>query len=38
MMARTKGIEQTVSDFFIVLDGHIEVTPGWLEPIIYRLV
>jgi hypothetical protein len=32
MIARTKGIEQTVPDFFIVLDGHIEVTLGWLTP------
>lgn len=38
MMARQKGIENASSEYFIVLDGHIEVTPGWLEPIIYRLV
>lgn len=38
MMARQKGIDATISQYFIVLDGHIEVTPGWLEPIIYRLV
>ncbi|KAL4232686.1 polypeptide N-acetylgalactosaminyltransferase [Mactra antiquata] len=38
MMARQKGIENTQSEYFIVLDGHIEVTPGWLEPIIYRLI
>ena len=38
MMARQKGIEAVESEYFIVLDGHIEVTPGWLEPVIYRLV
>lgn len=38
MMARQRGIEVAKSDFFIVLDGHIEVTPGWLEPVINRLV
>ncbi|XP_060572920.1 polypeptide N-acetylgalactosaminyltransferase 13-like [Ruditapes philippinarum] len=38
MRARQRGIEETGSDYFIVLDGHIEVTPGWLEPILYRLV
>ncbi|XP_060572979.1 polypeptide N-acetylgalactosaminyltransferase 5-like [Ruditapes philippinarum] len=37
-MARTRGIMMVASEFFIVLDGHIEVNPGWLEPIIYRLV
>ncbi|XP_060562485.1 polypeptide N-acetylgalactosaminyltransferase 13-like [Ruditapes philippinarum] len=38
MRARQRGIEETGSDYFIVLDGHIEVTPGWLEPVLYRLV
>ena len=38
MRARQRGIEETGSDYFIVLDGHIEVTPGWLEPVLFRLV
>ncbi|XP_045176214.2 polypeptide N-acetylgalactosaminyltransferase 13-like [Mercenaria mercenaria] len=38
MRARQRGIEATQSKYFIVLDGHIEVTPRWLEPLLYRLV
>lgn len=38
MMARQKGIEATRSKYFIVMDGHMETTPGWLEPLLARLL
>lgn len=38
MMARQSGVEAVTADYFIILDGHMEVTPGWLQPLIYRLV
>ena len=38
MMARQAGIDATTADYFIVMDGHMEVGPGWLEPLIYRLI
>ena len=37
MGARQRGIENTRADYFIVMDGHMEVAPGWLEPVVYRL-
>lgn len=37
MKARQRGILAAKADYFIVLDGHVEVTPGWLEPVLYRL-
>ncbi|XP_060570230.1 polypeptide N-acetylgalactosaminyltransferase 1-like [Ruditapes philippinarum] len=38
MMARQTGINAVRSEMFAVMDGHMEVGPGWLEPLIYRLV
>ncbi|XP_045165365.2 polypeptide N-acetylgalactosaminyltransferase 13-like [Mercenaria mercenaria] len=38
MMARQTGINAVRSELFAVMDGHMEVGPGWLEPLIYRLV
>lgn len=38
MMARQTGINAVTSEMFAVMDGHMEVGPGWLEPLIYRLV
>lgn len=38
MLARQAGINAVESDYFVVMDGHMEVAPGWLEPLIYRLV
>jgi len=38
MRSRTQGILQTTSDLFVVLDSHVEVQPGWLEPLVYRIV
>ncbi|KAL4225897.1 Ricin-type beta-trefoil [Mactra antiquata] len=38
MMARQAGIDAVQTDLFVVMDGHMEVGPGWLEPLIYRLV
>eukprot|EP00915_Cephaloidophora_sp_WS-2016_P003065 GHVH01004147.1.p1 GENE.GHVH01004147.1~~GHVH01004147.1.p1 ORF type:complete len:656 (+),score=72.00 GHVH01004147.1:1005-2972(+) len=37
MRARTHGVLKTTSDIFIVLDSHIEVEPGWIEPLIHRV-
>ena len=37
MLARQKGIEATTAEYFVVMDGHMEVAPGWLEPLIARL-
>jgi len=37
MRSRTQGILQTTSDIFIVLDSHIEVQPGWIEPLVHRI-
>ncbi|KAL4226420.1 polypeptide N-acetylgalactosaminyltransferase [Mactra antiquata] len=37
MRARQRGILSSEADYFIVMDGHVEATPGWLEPIMYRL-
>ncbi|KAL4225898.1 polypeptide N-acetylgalactosaminyltransferase [Mactra antiquata] len=38
MMARQAGINAVQTDIFIVMDGHMEVGPGWLEPLLYRMV
>lgn len=38
MMARQTGINAVTSELFAVMDGHMEVGPGWLEPLIDRLV
>lgn len=38
MMARQSGVDATTADYFIIMDGLMEVGRGWLEPLIYRLV
>jgi len=38
MMARQSGVDAVTADYFIIMDGHMEVTPGWIEPLIYRLI
>lgn len=38
MMARQAGIDRSKSDYFICMDSHMEVSMGWVEPILYRLV
>eukprot|EP00921_Rhytidocystis_pertsovi_P002634 GHVQ01004533.1.p1 GENE.GHVQ01004533.1~~GHVQ01004533.1.p1 ORF type:complete len:566 (+),score=57.63 GHVQ01004533.1:627-2324(+) len=35
--ARLLGINSTTSDIFVILDSHIEVSPGWLEPLLLRI-
>ena len=35
--ARLRGIEEARGETFVVLDSHIEVQPGWLEPLLSRL-
>eukprot|EP00730_Choanoeca_flexa_P005018 TRINITY_DN11865_c1_g3_i2.p1 TRINITY_DN11865_c1_g3~~TRINITY_DN11865_c1_g3_i2.p1 ORF type:complete len:587 (+),score=131.96 TRINITY_DN11865_c1_g3_i2:92-1852(+) len=35
--ARLRGIKEARADTFIVLDSHIEVQPGWLEPLLNNL-
>lgn len=38
MMARQAGVDALTADYVIIMDGHMEVVPGWLEPLIFRLV
>ena len=38
MMARQNGIEATTSNYFVVMDSHLEVSKGWLEPLVARLL
>ncbi|EGD79787.1 hypothetical protein PTSG_10772 [Salpingoeca rosetta] len=35
--ARLRGIKEARAKTFIVLDSHIEVQPGWLEPLMHNL-
>ena len=35
--ARLRGIKEARAETFIVLDSHIEVQPGWLEPMLGNL-
>eukprot|EP00045_Choanoeca_perplexa_P010796 m.111844 g.111844 ORF g.111844 m.111844 type:complete len:699 (-) comp15399_c0_seq1:176-2272(-) len=35
--ARLRGIKEARAETFIVLDSHIEVQPGWLEPLLDNL-
>jgi len=35
--ARLKGAELATAETFTVLDSHIEVQPGWLEPLMRRM-
>ncbi|XP_053378355.1 polypeptide N-acetylgalactosaminyltransferase 13-like isoform X2 [Mercenaria mercenaria] len=38
MMARQAGIDRCKANYFICMDSHMEVSLGWLEPILNRLV
>eukprot|EP00911_Craspedida_sp_UC1_P001484 UC1_evm2s1122 len=35
--ARIRGAKEAVHDIILFLDSHAEVTPGWLEPLVYRI-
>jgi len=35
--ARISGINLAKSDIFVILDSHIECSPGWLEPLVYKI-
>eukprot|EP00042_Codosiga_hollandica_P030644 m.179076 g.179076 ORF g.179076 m.179076 type:complete len:594 (-) comp53415_c0_seq2:1232-3013(-) len=37
VIARLKGVEASKGEVFVVLDSHIEVVEGWLEPLVYRI-
>ncbi|XP_056012812.1 polypeptide N-acetylgalactosaminyltransferase 5-like isoform X1 [Ostrea edulis] len=37
MTSRQTGINHAKSDVIIVMDSHIEVSPGWLEPLLQRI-
>jgi polypeptide N-acetylgalactosaminyltransferase len=37
VVARLKGIEAATGEVFVVLDSHIEVQEGWLEPMLFRI-
>jgi polypeptide N-acetylgalactosaminyltransferase len=37
VIARLKGIAEATAETFTVLDSHIEVQPGWLEPLMQRI-
>uniref|UniRef100_A0A0G4IFU8 Glycosyltransferase 2-like domain-containing protein n=1 Tax=Chromera velia CCMP2878 TaxID=1169474 RepID=A0A0G4IFU8_9ALVE len=36
--ARLMGIENAKAETFVILDSHIEVQPGWAEPLMHRLM
>lgn len=38
MMARQAGIDSSNAEYFVCMDSHMEVSLGWLEPIVNRLV
>jgi len=35
--ARISGINLAQSDIFVILDSHIECSPGWIEPLVYKI-
>ena len=35
--ARLRGVEEATGETFTILDSHIEVERGWLEPIMQRI-
>eukprot|EP00047_Mylnosiga_fluctuans_P018827 m.75430 g.75430 ORF g.75430 m.75430 type:complete len:574 (-) comp7817_c0_seq2:3372-5093(-) len=37
VIARLAGIEAAQAETFTILDSHIEVQPGWLEPMMQRI-
>ncbi|XP_061164498.1 polypeptide N-acetylgalactosaminyltransferase 5-like [Saccostrea echinata] len=37
MTSRQTGINHAKSDVIIVMDSHLEVAPGWLEPLLQRI-
>ncbi|XP_060562082.1 polypeptide N-acetylgalactosaminyltransferase 4-like [Ruditapes philippinarum] len=38
MMARQAGINSIDAEYFVCLDCHMEVLPGWIEPLLSRLL
>ncbi|XP_060575118.1 polypeptide N-acetylgalactosaminyltransferase 5-like [Ruditapes philippinarum] len=38
MMARQAGINSIGAEYFVCLDCHMEVLPGWIEPLLSRLL
>eukprot|EP00041_Stephanoeca_diplocostata_P021191 m.488500 g.488500 ORF g.488500 m.488500 type:complete len:539 (+) comp21763_c1_seq23:233-1849(+) len=38
MATRTEGARVASSEIVVFLDSHIEVQPGWIEPLLYRIV
>ncbi|XP_045172732.1 polypeptide N-acetylgalactosaminyltransferase 5-like [Mercenaria mercenaria] len=38
MMARQAGINSLDAEYFVCLDCHMEVLPGWIEPLLSRLL
>ena len=35
--ARNRGADEAKHDIILFLDSHAEVTPGWLEPLVFRI-
>lgn len=35
--ARMKGIQEAKGDVFVILDSHVEVVHGWLEPLVKKI-
>lgn len=35
--ARVRGIQEAKGDIFVILDSHIEVVEGWLEPLVKKI-
>ncbi|XP_060569287.1 polypeptide N-acetylgalactosaminyltransferase 5-like [Ruditapes philippinarum] len=38
MMARQAGIDSVDAEYFVCMDCHMEVLPGWIEPLLSRLL
>ncbi|OLP83584.1 Polypeptide N-acetylgalactosaminyltransferase 3 [Symbiodinium microadriaticum] len=35
--ARNRGVKEARYPIIVILDSHVEVTPGWLEPLVARI-